>query len=158
MSLRNQVEGDRVKYDMRTRNAWLALVMLFSLIFPSLPVSAAVPMTVGKPCEMKCCRPPEPQEALTPKCHRVAPEPTVFENCKCSVGSGNEEQKLDLTFIGRTATNDLSVLLAPAIHITAEPDHLVEQRDCPIAKTILEWSQSGHVGCWLGRAPPVALG
>jgi len=143
---------------MRTRNAWLALVMLFSLIFPSLPVSAVVPTTAKKACAMKCCRPAEPDAAMMPKCHRVAPEPVVSDSCKCSLGSDEPDQELDLTLIVRTASNDLSFLLAASVELPAPLEQAIERTESPLAKPCFALDQAGHAGCWLGRAPPVVLG
>jgi|GEM_PF-2985722 len=143
---------------MRTRNAWLLLVMLFSLIFPSLPVSAVVPKTFKKACAMKCCRRSEPSEATTPKCHRVAAEPEVADQCNCSLGSGEPQQKLDLTLIARTVANDLSFLLAPCAALPVPPEESVEESEGPIREPSGASDPGGHVGCWLGRAPPIALG
>lgn len=143
---------------MRTRNAWLLLVMLFSLIFPNLPVSAVVPTTAKKACAMKCCRPVEPAAAMMPKCHRVDPEPVVADECKCSLGSGEPEQKLDLTLIARTATNDLSFLLAAGVELPAPLEQAKERTESSLAKPCFALDQAGHAGCWLGRAPPLVLG
>lgn len=143
---------------MRTPNAWLLLVMLFSLIFPSFPASAALPKPVKRSCEMKCCRRPEPAKVATPKCHQAAAESAISTECKCLLGSGEPDQPLDLTLVTRTAENDLSFLLSPAVPLRAEPEQVIERCDSRIETREPTESQDGHVGCWLGRAPPIALG